>query len=122
MIPELARICRTVSSRKWKREPRHEGVELVGGMHRFALHVLGEADFRRVRAVIEDMARNIRVSLDGSGFGEGFERQEPASSGNYGVFCRVCPEGRSFLCLSCGSNCRRIVHHENCSGCTFVRT
>ena len=71
-------------------DQRLEGVELVGGMHRLALDVLGKADFRGVgyrrRGRVHGMAM---VRLDGSGFREGFEREKPAASGDDGVFAAL---------------------------------
>jgi hypothetical protein len=81
--------CGDIGGRHAALDQRPEGVELVGGMHLFALDVFGKADFRGVRFVIEDMARNIHVSLYRSGVREGFQSEKPPASGDDGVFAAL---------------------------------
>jgi len=68
-------------------------------VHLFPLDVFGEADFRGVRFVIEDMAGNIHVCLHGSRFHERLQSEKPPAPGDHGVLPRL-----SFLTTSdCGN-------------------
>jgi hypothetical protein len=63
-----------------------KSVVLVGGMHWLALHVFRKADLGRIGIVVDDVARDFFVRLDGSGVREGFERQQAATPRDDRVF------------------------------------
>jgi len=64
-------------------------LEFVGRVHRFALDVLGKADFRCVGIVVEDVAGDERLRLHAAGFYERFERPKPAAPCDHGVFAAL---------------------------------
>jgi hypothetical protein len=65
---------------------RLERFELVGGMHGLTLDVLGKADLGSVGFIVEDIARDRRLRRHAAGVHEGFERQEPATPCDDGLF------------------------------------
>ena len=70
-------------------DERLEGLELVGGMHRLALHVFRKADFSGIRVLIDDVAGNGPVRPRVSGLGQRLKREQPPASGHHGVFAAL---------------------------------
>ena len=81
-----------------------ERVELVGGVHRLAQFVLGEADLGRLRAVAH-FARHRIIGGDLLLLGQEFERVEPPASGD--DVEAASPDGRT--CKFCNRPCAAML-------------
>ena len=77
---------------------RAEGLDLVGGMHRHAHHVLGQRQLAVDGAVADDPAGDGMVDGEHAVLGEVVERGEPAGAGDDGVVLAAVLAGSDGAC------------------------